>query len=293
MTKDPSPTGSPPDIPVEHFLRHFPGHWIQYFDDGPLNDKRKAMATPQFDPAEARRKQRAGCGVFFSPNAFDGVRRAENLLRVQAAYVDIDLRHEGDGTPDGDFERRLESGLAALLGFPLPPHVVVRTKNGVQAIWRTEPLPPGEGLDLFRETVDRLVSYFRADPAARDVTRVLRLPGFLHLKDPASPFLCDSIRADLEREPYPMAALLAAARSPGDHPPLPPVVTTFALRLESQNANGGVRRQAPGARSIHVCPPVIAGRLAQHVLVAMAGSGRAMTGLDAGVRLSDGWYQTR
>jgi hypothetical protein len=214
-----APAG-PTAMSPEQFLRFFPGHWIQYFDDGLAKDRRKAMATPDFDPKEATRKQKVGCGVFFSPNAFDGTRRIENLRHVQAVYVDIDLRHEGDGTPEEELNKRLESGLAGLRGFAFPPHAIIRTKNGLQAVWRVEPLPPAEGLDLFRRAQHLLVAHFGADPAAKDVTRVLRLPGFLHLKNAASPFSCDILHSRLEEKPYRLSdfvqALTAAtpSRSP-------------------------------------------------------------------------------
>ncbi|MGL4553343.1 MAG: DNA-primase RepB domain-containing protein, partial [Gemmataceae bacterium] len=187
-----STTGNPANAPrtPQEFLRHFPDCWIQYFDDGPGKDSSKALSTSDFDPKEAARKQKQGCGVFFSPNAFDGLRRSGNLKRVQAVFVDLDLAGPGTGGTRQSLGERLRRGLEALMASPLPPHVVVRTRNGLQAVWRVEPLAPADGLVLFGEVEDLLVARFGADPAAKDVTRVLRLPGFLHLKDPDSPFLC-------------------------------------------------------------------------------------------------------
>lgn len=184
----------------QEFLQHFPDRWIQYFDDGPGKDTAKALSTSDFDPREAARKQKQGCGVFFSPNAFDGLRRAGNLKRIQAAFVDLDL--SGAGAKPGDLEERLRQGLEALRTFSLPPHVVVRTRNGLQAVWRVEPLPPADGLAQFGEAEELLISRFGADPAAKDVTRVLRLPGFFHLKDPDSPFLCHILLDRLGEPPY-------------------------------------------------------------------------------------------
>ncbi|MGL4554076.1 MAG: hypothetical protein ACRC33_23180, partial [Gemmataceae bacterium] len=134
----PTSTSQSPDATVQAsqptpqaFLKHFPDCWIQYFDDGPGKDSAKALSTSDFDPKEASRKQNEGCGVFFSPNGFDGLRRAENLKTVQAAFVDLDLVPPGADGSDAGFEKRLRQGLEALLAFPLPPHVVVRTRNGL------------------------------------------------------------------------------------------------------------------------------------------------------------------
>lgn len=254
-----------PNLSTEEFLSLFPGHWVQYFDDGPGKDRRKALAASGFDPKEALRKQSEGCGVFYSPNAFDGARRLGNLLRVQAAYVDIDLRREGDGTPDQPFEKRLAEGLAALRGFSLPPHAIVRTKNGLQAVWRTEPLPPPEGLPIFRLTQERLVAHFRADPTATDATRVLRLPGFDHLKDPASPFRCDVLHFDRARDPYTMRDLLAAIPTPVDKP-------------------AGRAGALPGAHSPAVKPPIsVSEGVAQggRNIAAAAMAGKLLAGMPA------------
>jgi hypothetical protein len=200
-------SAGPAATTTEEFLRFFPGHWVQYFDDWPRKDRKKAMATPQFDAEEARHKQEQGCGVFFSPNAFSSLRRVENLAQVQAAYIDLDLAREGDGTPPDQLQERLDRAFAALLGCQRPPHAIIRTKNGLQAVWRVEPVAPPEALTLFQETEERLIRHFRADPAAKDVTRVLRLPGFWHCKDPKQPFRCQLLHNHLTREPYRLADL--------------------------------------------------------------------------------------
>ncbi len=263
---------SPHTVTPEAFLEHFPDHWVQYFDDGPARDRTKALATPQFDMSEAQKKQQQGCGVFFSPNGFDGMRRIENLKQVQAVFVDLDLARGGDGAGDDELQKRLKAGLDALLAFRLPPHVVVRTRNGLQAIWRTEPLPPAEGLDLFRKTEDLLVAHFGADAAAKDVTRVLRLPGFLHLKDPGSPFRCDILHDRLAASLYDLGDLLGVLR-----PPLP--AAGPGKRQESK-----ARKQATNWRTaLAGVPQGERNRAAARV------AGRLLAGLDPELWQTSGW----
>jgi hypothetical protein len=111
-------------------------------------------------------------GIFATVNEFDGPRRIANLRRICAWAVDID-----DGTK--------EEQAARIVGSPLWPSLVVETKRGYQVYWRAKDAT----VPTWNEIVlERLVPYFGADLRARDIARILRVPGFLHWKDPANPF---------------------------------------------------------------------------------------------------------
>jgi hypothetical protein len=115
---------------------------------------------------------RRGFGIFATVQKFQGPRRIENLVAIQAWAVDL------DGGDKAAQRRRL-------LSSPLIPSSVVETKNGYHAYWYAI----DARADRYRAIVGRLVEYFGGDPNARDLARVLRVPGFLHQKDPADPFL--------------------------------------------------------------------------------------------------------
>jgi len=115
-----------------------------------------------------------GYGIFMTVNAFDGPRRKENLTRICAWAIDID---------DGSKERQH----ARLTSRKIPvPSLVVETKRGYQAWWLAQAGAKPEHYDAI--VLERLVPYFGADPNARDLCRILRVPGYWHLKDPADPF---------------------------------------------------------------------------------------------------------
>jgi hypothetical protein len=79
--------------------------------------------------------------------------------------------------------KRLESS-------PLVPSFIVETRRGYQAWWGAK----NASADHWNAIVlERLVPYFGADKNARDICRILRAPGFLHLKDPAAPFRCRTV----------------------------------------------------------------------------------------------------
>lgn len=136
-------------------------------------DETKA-AIPIADRTEAKRwnTPELGFGIFMTVNDFDGARRKENLRRINAWPIDIDA-----GTKQEQHAR--------LHSSPLPPSVIVETKRGYQAYWMAK---DAQAKHWNAIVLERLVPFFGADKNARDLCRILRVPGFLHLKDPADPF---------------------------------------------------------------------------------------------------------
>ncbi len=65
------------------------------------------------------------------------------------------------------------------------PKIIVHSKRGDQAIWPVKDVP----IDGFKVGQTRLASHFGTDTSVSDPRRLFRLPGCLHLKDAASPFL--------------------------------------------------------------------------------------------------------
>lgn len=123
---------------------------------------------------EANSWNEQGYGIFWTVNEFrNGKRRIEELERIRSWAIDMD-----EGTKQ---EMR-----AKLNRSPLVPSLVVETKRGFQAYWNAKDAKPERWNDI---VLNRLVRFFGADPNARDLARILRVPGFNHLKDPADPFL--------------------------------------------------------------------------------------------------------
>lgn len=114
---------------------------------------------------------RAGAGVFVMVNAGDmNGRCAENVLRVRAHFVDLD-----------------RPGIDPLFGAEIPPHIVVESSPGKwHAYWLAE---AGASLDEFPAMQRSLAQRFDGDAVIHDVARVMRLPGFYHLKKGGKPFM--------------------------------------------------------------------------------------------------------
>lgn len=112
-----------------------------------------------------------GAGIFFMVNAGDQRgRRAENVKRVRAHFVDLD-------TP----------GVDPLFTAELPPHIVVESSAGKwHAYWLAE---AGASRNEFSALQRSLAERFSGDPAVCDLPRVMRLPGFFHQKKDSAPFM--------------------------------------------------------------------------------------------------------
>jgi hypothetical protein len=114
-----------------------------------------------------QRLNRKGAGVFATVNRikFGRPRKIENLDRCVGIHQDDDKGFQGH--------------------YPLAPSIVVQSSPGkFQRIWCVACLKP----DMHQALMRRLTQHYGSDPGAHDLVRVLRLPGFLHQKDPQNPF---------------------------------------------------------------------------------------------------------
>jgi len=140
--------------------------------DLPSAENRAAIPVEKSD-ARRWNTPELGFGIFMTVNEFNGPRRKECLKTIRAWAVDMD-----EGT-------KVEQH-AKLQRSPLVPTYIVETKRGYQAYWGAK---DGRADHWNAIVLERLVPFFGADKNARDLCRILRVPSFLHLKDPNDPFL--------------------------------------------------------------------------------------------------------
>jgi putative DNA primase/helicase len=108
-----------------------------------------------------------GAGVFVTVNATNGNgRKKEDITRVRAIWQEQDR----PGCPE----------------LPTTPHIVVESSPGKHHRYILVDDCP---LDSFQGMQDRMVGSYGSDPAAADISRVLRLPGFFHMKNPDQPHM--------------------------------------------------------------------------------------------------------
>jgi hypothetical protein len=139
-------------------------------DSAPIPGMQKAT------PEQALRMNEKGYGVFWTVNEFDGDRTADRLVRINSWYVEID-----------DMPKSEQIGL--ITQSPLTPSLVIESKNGFHIYWNAKDAK----LQNYRSVLKKLRSYFLADERAQDIARVLRAPGYNHMKDPTDPFKCEVV----------------------------------------------------------------------------------------------------
>lgn len=136
---------------------------FQTFDDSPA--KRPELARILYGTLVGaaptlRRLNAQGAGIFVTVNRTDGKgRKAENVTEVRAVFLDEDAP--------------LKRPVA------LEPSIVVQADRGRHYYWK---LAPGVPLAAFKPAQKHLISFYGSDPDVNDLPRVMRLPGFYHVK---------------------------------------------------------------------------------------------------------------
>lgn len=186
-----------------------------------------------FDTLDAMNK--AGAGVFVTVNEVEpgAPRKAANVRRVRAVFADFD----GTAPPEV---------------YPLAPVLEVESSPGKRhAYWTVD----GLALADFEDQQRGIAAALGSDPVVVDLPRVMRLPGFRHMKNPARPAWVRIIGTD-ERLPYTPEAIAAA------FPPVPKANGTSGERpdpgsdpvAQALDARGLVLRENPGGGLFITCP---------------------------------------
>lgn len=113
---------------------------------------------------ELASQNRKGAGVFVTVNETNGKGRTkENIIRIRAVWQDDDDEFEGD--------------------LPLEPSIVVETSPGkFHRYWVIDPEHADMSFETFHRLMSVLTDEYGNDPNAKDLSRVLRLPGSMNMK---------------------------------------------------------------------------------------------------------------
>lgn len=119
---------------------------------------------------------RNGYGIFCCINAMDGEgRELHNVQHIRTHVVDLD----DVLTSHASYQNAVNS--------PFKPHFAVQTSEGKYHVyWLVEPYM---GNDFYTLQQRKLRQIYNGDRSVIDASRVLRVPGFNHLKNPANPEL--------------------------------------------------------------------------------------------------------
>jgi len=193
----------------------------QIFDDS--KRKRAALARcwhGRLDLDVLRLHQEEGCGVFVAVNETNGTeRKAATIKTIRSVFCDND---------------------GVQIAPVLPPSFWTITARGENPYWlATGPVPE------FSYVQSRLARFYNTDKAVKDPSRVMRVPGTLHLK--GEPKLVGFRPGSGAR--YTFAEILAAHDLPE---PAPPDTRKFRLVRASRawvESRGKIIRQKASERS--------------------------------------------
>ncbi len=142
-----------------------------------------------------------GAGVWVTINDTDGNgRKAKAVTRVRAVWQEDDDGFEGD--------------------FPIEPSLVVETSPGhYHRYWLVDGDWPADeqGRKDFAGVMATMVAAYGSDKGAKDISRVLRVPGFLHRKNPDEPHMVAIVGGCRRR--YTRAEIFAAFPPPAQKTP--------------------------------------------------------------------------
>jgi AAA domain-containing protein/primase-like protein/DNA primase RepB-like protein len=140
--------------------------------------------------AEVRKEHEIGAGIYVTINATDGGGRSvEHIVRIRAIWQEDDAGYDG--------------------AFPIAPSMIVESSPGhFHRYWLVAGEWPADeqGRADFAAVMERMVESYGSDKNAKDIARVLRVPGFLHRK--GEPHMVRIVSEDGRR--YTRAEILAA-----------------------------------------------------------------------------------
>ena len=198
--------------------RVFPGHRVMTIDDA---------------IGRLGRVNDGGAGIFAVVNKTDGNgRSARNVVAVRALFIDCD----GFEPP----------------ALHLPPSIVVDSKAGPHIYWIVGDCP----ISAFRGAQKRLANHYGSDGAVCDLSRVMRVPGFVHRK--GDPFAVRIRQIDAGRR-YTLADVVDGL-DPLPPPPPPPPRRAFRGDVGSLDVvdlfrgAGLYKRQIGEGKHAVICP---------------------------------------
>lgn len=150
---------------------------IQIFDDkGKLYPKHFPLKTIETQIEVLKKINDEGYGIFFMVNEGDGKGRSQkNVTAVRAFFVDL------DGAPLGPVQT-----------CSLRPNWIIESSpDRYHCYWLVENAP----IDDFRRIQKELIKRFNGDKVVHDLPRVMRVPGFYHLKH--QPFMTKVIEKNV------------------------------------------------------------------------------------------------
>ncbi len=166
-----------------------------------IHDKQKSLTRTYYKNDEElfKKLNKEGWGIYSSVNDFDatteemsaiGAKTKRNipfLKKINHVFADLDVAKAEDGQSRSEKEEK-KLALTFALYSVCPPSFIVDTSNGLQPYWElsscpTDSVTQGRYVDLINGIIAWSKGFGAMGDIVKDVTRVLRLPGYFHMKE--------------------------------------------------------------------------------------------------------------
>lgn len=185
-------------LTTTEFLEDFTGSVFQTFNDkDSINHPEDAKVYLKYDEHLFKYLNSKNIGIYFTANFFKDKRQITHLTKLNAIFGDLDLGKQGDGQTLKQLDIKKRDLCEALSKLPIQPNFIIITRNGIQPLW----LIDEDSFDLatqkqFTNVIQGLIKWSKDHGSlgdeVKDVTRVLRLPGYNHCK--SDPFLVNGYK---------------------------------------------------------------------------------------------------
>jgi hypothetical protein len=155
-------------------------------------------------------ENKKGWAVYFSVNDFEATQEEMHQLKAKtkrnipflkklvAVFADLDIAKKGDGQTREQKELKKKILLDAM-NKRCRPTFVIDTSNGLQPLWFLNPCgTDSDTQKKYVNTINGIIEWSRQyggmGDKVKDVTRILRMPGYYHMKE--EPYLCTKIQEE-------------------------------------------------------------------------------------------------
>lgn len=165
------PNGKTPVAAID-----MPMHWRTFDDDDERRDLHLASNVYGSFRDEHKRLMelnQQGAGIFVTINETNGLSsKKDGITNIRAYWADSES--------DLDYT-----------ALELPPSMVIRSKRGPHVYWLSawDLDCQQDGKDQCTRIVKNIAHKLGTDTKVKDFTRVMRVPGFFHMKDARDPFM--------------------------------------------------------------------------------------------------------
>jgi len=131
----------------------------------------KAQGAFPIDKEQAKILNSKGYGIHFTPNIINGARKAENVTEIKYWFAEFDESEKAEQM------RKINQTL-------LRPTAIIESKRGYHIYWKAI----NATVSNFNLICKGISAKLKSDTAVVTANRLMRAPGFYHMKDKDNPF---------------------------------------------------------------------------------------------------------